>query len=131
MNVLPDSRLKDAKETVMGDWELPDPITGLMKKVRLEFEPIFCINCGKPNGYVPMHIGMATVTWFCKPCSEKWGMMANDWMLADQVFWQIVAGEMLDRFGRALTQDEINVLAEQGRLGTALEKLDRESPYRV
>ena len=48
---------------------------------------------------------------------------------ADDRFWADVAAEMQARFGRALTHEELWQLGEQGRLGTPLELLARESPY--
>ncbi len=122
-NVLPDSRLKDAKGTVMVDWPTA---TG---KIRLELEPIFCFNCGTPAGYVPKGI-MSFVSWLCQPCSEEWGATASLHSSPDQEFWDAVGAEMVARFGKALTQDELWVLAEQGRLGRNLELLARESPYK-
>lgn len=125
MGALPDSRLKDPRGVVRADWTMPDGRT-----VRLNMEPIFCINCGKPAGYVPQEV-MSFVSWLCEPCAEKWGEHASGWATADAAFWALVAAEMKDRFGHVLTQAELTALAEQGRLGTALEKLDRESPYRA
>ena len=42
-----------------------------------------------------------------------------------------VAYEMRERFGRELTDLELFRKAERGELGTALELLARESPYKV
>lgn len=124
-NILPDSRLKDPKATVMVDWPLADG-----SSVRLELEPIYCFNCGVPNGYVPRHL-MSFVSWLCGKCSQDFGELAENWRVADQDFWDTVAAEMLDRFGRVLSQQELEALAAQGRLGTLLEKLDNESPYKL
>lgn len=129
--VLPDSRLRDPKATVMADWPVTVVAadgTETTKTIRLELEPVFCINCGKPNGYVPREI-MSFVSWLCMPCAETWGEHANNWQTSDQEFWDVVAAEMLDRFGRVLTQKELEQLAERGHLGSALEKLEKESPY--
>jgi hypothetical protein len=123
-NVLPDSRLREKIGTVMADWKLPDGTT-----IRLELEPIYCLNCGKPNGYVPRET-MSFVSWLCQPCADKWGGQASLHDSPDQEFWDAVAFEMQARFGHYLTQHELNALADQGRLGTALNLLDRESPYR-
>lgn len=124
-DILPDSRLRDPKATVMVNWATPGGGT-----VRLELEPIYCFNCGVPNGYVPRAV-MSFVSWLCRSCSEKWGEYASNWSVADEAFWSAVGAEMEDRFGRSLTQLELETLAEQGRLGSALEKLGRESPYKT
>jgi hypothetical protein len=127
MDVLPDSRLKDRRETVVADWKV---CAGLeTKTIRMELEPIFCFNCGKPNGYVPVDI-MSFVSWLCEACSEAWGNEASLHTHSDQAFWDKVGEEMLTKFGRSLTQAELWQLAQQGRLGRGLELLERESPYR-
>ena len=128
-DVLPDSRLASAVGEVMADWPITDEF-GNRKVIRLCLQPIFCFNCGKPNGYVPVGI-MAWVSWLCPPCAEKWSPEASALMAPDDEFWRAVAEEMQTRFGHVLSQAELERLAEQGRLGSALEKLDRESPYRA
>lgn len=125
IDILPDSRLRNPKDCVIVDWPLMDGTT-----VRLELEPIFCFSCGKPNGYVPREI-MSFVSWLCMPCSEKYGELASNWQASDGQFWQDVANEMKDRFGHVLDQRELCILAERGELGSALEKLEKESPYKL
>lgn len=125
LDILPDSRMKNPRDCVTIDWPLMDGTT-----VRLELEPIFCFSCGKPNGYVPREI-MSFVSWLCMPCSEKYGELAENWVTSDDQFWQDVASEMKDRFGRVLTQRELCILTERGELGSALEKLEKESPYKI
>ncbi len=124
VDTLPDSRLRDPKATVMVDW--PDGNGG---SVRLELEPIYCFNCGKPNGYVPRAI-MSFVSWLCEGCSETWGKTANLHQRPDQEFWDKVGEEMLTRYGRALTQEELWRLAHHGSLSPGLQLLERESPYK-
>lgn len=124
MNILPDSRLQGSIGNVMADW--PDGNGGT---TRLELQPIYCFNCGRPNGYVPVGI-MSFVSWLCTPCAEKWGHDASLHTCPDQEFWDKVHEEMMARFGRALTERELSALAEHGKLGRGLELLDRESPYR-
>ena len=127
LDVLPDSRLSSARETVMADWPVEGP-DGTTRTIRLELEPIFCINCGKPNGYVPVGI-MSWVSFLCVPCSGTWGEAASALYSPDQEFWDAVGAEMVARFGRALTQAELERLAHRGELGRNLELLERESPY--
>jgi hypothetical protein len=114
----------------MVDWNFRDPLTSRMRTVRLELEPIFCFNCGAPNGYVPRGI-MSFVSWLCEKCSLTWGELASLHKHADQDFWDKVTFELNSRFGRSLTQQEISMLAERGKLGSALEKLEKESPYKL
>lgn len=124
-DILPDSRLKDPKGIVMCDWPM-----GNGKTVRLCMEPIFCFNCGKPNGYVPQHI-MSFVSWLCLDCSVTWGKEASLHSSADEEFWKAVENEMVAKFGKGLTQKELSDLAEHGKLGKPLELLEKESPYKV
>lgn len=124
-DVLPDSRLKDPKATVMADWTLSNGHT-----IRLELEPIYCFNCGVPTGYVPRYI-MSFVSWMCAKCSEAYGTLAANWKSSDEEFWAKVHSECLDKFGQGLTQQDLAILGDQGRLGPALEALARESPYKV
>ncbi len=125
LDTLPDSRLADRDfGTVMMDWPLPDGTT-----VRIECSPIYCANCGELQGHCPRW----STTWacyLCLPCLELHGAIAGTLAVPDQEFMDAVAYEMQARFGRQLTADELVVACEQGQLGSALEKLARESPYR-
>lgn len=131
--VLPDSRMKDPKGTVVADWPIyePDGFGGIKTRtIRLEMEPIFCFNCGKPNGYVPVGL-MSFVSWMCDYCAEAWGGTALLHNHADQEFWDKVEAEMVRVYGHALTQAELEKLAgSAGGLSRGLELLERESPYR-
>jgi hypothetical protein len=108
----------------VADW--PDGNGG---SIRLELEPIYCFNCGKPNGYVPVGL-MSFVSWLCVDCSITWGQNAKAHKHADQDFWDKLYECMMTKYGRALTQEEINRLAEGNNLGQ-LALLERESPYKV
>lgn len=127
LDTLPDSRLIATRETVMADWPTTDGL-GRPKTVRLELEPIYCFHCGKPHGYIPTGV-MSFVSFLCGRCSENKGEEANALYSPDDEFWSAVAGEMIDRFGRALTAAELDALARRGALGRNLELLERDSPY--
>jgi hypothetical protein len=122
-DILPDSRLINPKDTVMADVEFGD-IT-----IRMELEPIYCVSCAKPNGYVPKDV-ISFVTWICVPCALKYGGDAEKMQSGDEAFWALVEEEMIARFGRVLTQAELEIAADRGILGSSLEKLELESPYR-
>ena len=49
---------------------------------------------------------------------------------SDHAFCEAVAEEMTAKFGRALTAEELLVAEQSGKLGSALEKLAKESPYK-
>lgn len=121
--VLPDSRLKDPKGTVLVDWPLPSGGT-----VRLEMEMVYCANCGVEFGYVPRE-NTTFAFWLCNQCFEVYGAVAGTYAEPDMEFNRRVEQEMQDRFGRTLTELELATLADQGRLPAALELLARESPY--
>ena len=100
--VLPESRLKDSKGVVRGaPW----------KYGSTNWVPIFCANCGKPQGYVPEE-NCTFACWLCDPCSEVWGELYMTALMPDEVFWAKVAMEQLERYGRILTKEEFQVVAE-------------------
>jgi hypothetical protein len=126
VNMLPDSRLQDRNlETVMADWPLVGGGT-----VRIEVSPVFCANCGKKYGFVPKE-NTAFTCWLCRDCYETYGAIAGTFAMPDDDFNQSVQAEMEERFGHALTLAELAYVIDRGQLGTALEKLEKESPYPV
>ncbi len=122
-HILPDSRLADPTGTVVVDWPLSDGST-----VRIEVERVYCANCGILYGFVPKENTVFTC-WLCARCFEKFGLIAGTYAQPDDEFCRTVAAEMQDRFGKSLTEAEIGQLKEDGRLGTALDLLEKESPY--
>ncbi len=135
MSTLPDSRCaNDTIGTVMVDWEFDEleKVGGVFrmvkKKHRLEMQPIYCVNCGKLEGYIPR----GTVSWvcfLCNLCSDTHGYNAALLPCPDKDFWDAVASEMFAAYGRALTQKELICLVDQGKLSRGLQLLERESPY--
>jgi hypothetical protein len=125
-HILPDCRLKDKKGTLMVDWPLPGGGT-----VRIEVEPSFCANCGNPNPHYVPKDNTTFDFWLCNQCAEDYGEIAGTYMMPDEEFNRAVEAEMLDRFGRSLDVMEIAVAVDRGTLGTALELLAKESPYKV
>lgn len=122
--LLPDSRLKDRSQgAFMADWPMPDGAT-----VRIEVAPVYCANCGKMYGYIPRE-NTTFACWLCQKCFDTYGDTTTVYVEADHEFNKRVEHEMLERFGRALSAVELDLLAEDGRLGRGLELLARESPY--
>ncbi len=60
---VPDSRLRDPKGETWWKPPTPDFCTKL--------EPIFCVNCGEPRGYVTTNI--PCVLFLCDECFETYG----------------------------------------------------------
>jgi hypothetical protein len=115
--VLPDSRLKNRLKGVVRGLL---PILG----TQINWVPVFCGNCGKPHGYVPEE-NCNFAFWLCTSCSEKWGDMAGAVaIMPDHIFWAKVREEQLERHGRILSPQELQVAAESPC--TALGKLLRE-----
>lgn len=123
--ILPDSRLQQRPDlaTQMVDWELPGGRT-----VRIEVAPIFCANCGLLFGHVPKD-NTTFAFYLCSQCFEVYGVLEGTYVEPDDAFNRAVAHEMTERFGHGLTDVEIATALAQGRLGTALELLLRESPF--
>lgn len=122
-DILPDSRLKSDKGSLMMDWPLGDG-----RFVRTEVVPVFCANCGKPNGYVPRD-NTTWAFWLCQRCFDEHGLPAGLMAAPDDAFWESVQQEMLDRYGRILTEAELQRLAEQG--WGPLANLAKDSPIKA
>lgn len=90
--LLPDSRMKQPGGSV----RRPDGW----------WQPIFCANCGVSGGLVPEE-NMTYAFYLCPPCGEKYGAMAHFYMMPDDVFFQKVSEEQLDRYGRFLNPVEL------------------------
>lgn len=114
-NILPDSRLKNPKGTKRVLW----PWQG--KTVALECEPVFCANCGKLHGYVPM-VTTTFACWLCNECAEAMGPIAGTMMMPDEAFWKKVEEES----GGVMNFAKLQALAEEA--WGAMAKLLRERP---
>jgi hypothetical protein len=114
VSVLPDSRLRDRLKGV---------VRGFLRGIGfINWVPIFCANCGKANGYVPEE-NMRHVFWLCDQC-EKWASEAGLMAVPDEVFWQQVREEQLEKYGRLLSPSELITAAESTT--TPLSKLLRD-----
>jgi len=113
--LLPDSRLKDRLKGIVR------ATVGIFGTIN--WVPIFCANCGKPNGYVPEE-NMDFVCWLCAPCSERWGSQYGLALMPDEVFWQKAHHEQLEKYGRLLSDRELLAVSESN--STPLAKLLRD-----
>ena len=113
--VPPDSRLRDRLKGV---------VRGLLPGVGfVNWVPIFCANCGKPNGYVPEE-NMDFVCWLCDPCAVTVGPELVGVLIPDEIFWMKAEAEQLEKHGRLLNMAELQVAADSPC--TALGKLLRD-----
>lgn len=111
----PDSRLRDRLKGI---------VRGLLPGVGMvNWVPIFCANCGRPNGYVPEE-NMDFVCWLCNGCAAKCGPELAGMMIPDEIFWMKAQAEQLERHGRILNMTELQVAADSPC--TALGKLLRD-----
>lgn len=117
IDLLPDSRLQDRSK-------------GIIRGTRpgfgtINWTPIFCAHCGKPNGFVPEE-NMDFVCWLCNRCSEEHGaeLAGATYMMPDEVFWMKAQREQLEKYGRLLTEHELLAVTESAT--TPLAKLLRD-----
>lgn len=108
VGILPDSRARESKGVVRGDG--------------VNWVRVYCANCGKFYGRVPEQTCTFTC-WLCDPCSDKWGEQFGVLTSPDEAFWKHVESIMLEEYGRILSKEEIQMLAEQSG---SLPKLIRE-----
>lgn len=120
--VLPDSRLRSDKGSVVSDWENPNGTI-----VRIECVPVFCANCGKQGPYVPKE-NTTFAFYLCMKCAETHGEIAGIMMVPDEVFFKKAEEAILEKFGRLLGIVDLLKLAERG--WGPLASLVKESPFK-
>lgn len=105
LNVLPDSRTNGEPKGIVSGWH---PTSG-----RIDWQPIFCANCGKPDGYVPTE-NMDFAFALCPDCAERLGPIAGTWVCPDEVYWKRVEHYQIEKYGRVLRKPELLKLLESG-----------------
>lgn len=108
LDILPESRAIHAK--------------GAVQRGEVWWVPLFCANCGKPQGLVPESSTHAF--WLCDPCGDKWAPIAGYYTEPDAVYYQKLEEFQMEKYGRILTTEE--VLAELDIYDSALSRLVRE-----
>lgn len=94
----------------------------------INMQPIFCANCGKLGGWCPAE-NMTFACWLCDhPCAEQWGQLAGTYTSPDEVFWEKVKQESLEKKGHYLNEKEVMAVEESSC--NSLSKLLKESPLR-
>lgn len=85
--------------------------------------PVFCANCGASGGMVPQE-NMTFAFYLCDPCHEKHGVIAGTLAVPDEVFFEQVKQEQLDKYGRLLSPAELQhvVDANSSPLATLISK---------
>lgn len=97
ITILPDSRPRERRGLVLrnGAW----------------WTPVFCANCGADGGLVPEE-GMTFAFYLCNPCAETHGEIQGTVMIPDEVFWQKLREEQLEKYGRLLSPEELHAVAQ-------------------
>jgi hypothetical protein len=73
--------------------------------------PVFCANCGAEGGRCPAE-NMSFLFYLCNKCAETHGAIANTMMMPDEIFFQRLAEEQQERYGRPLTPPEWERVSE-------------------
>ena len=89
--LLPDCRLK-TETTTQRHWNL-------------NWQPIFCANCGKDGGWVPEETRF--IFYLCQPCADRHGQIDGTYMVPDEIFFETVKNAQLEEFGRELSVPEL------------------------
>lgn len=72
-------------------------------------EPVFCASCHKRGPDVPTE-NMTFACWLCQDCFEKYGEVLGAMVMPDQVFWEKVKQESIEKYGRELTHNELEII---------------------
>lgn len=93
----------------------------------LSWVPIFCANCGADGGFIPEQ-GPAFAFYLCDPCAEIWSPLAGTLAVPDEVFWEKIKQEQIERYGRELSGDEVAEALKDPQ--HVLSKLTKDRPGR-
>lgn len=116
--VAPDSRLSKILTPKSVKW---DAVWGCF------MEPVFCASCGVQGPWVPEK-NMDFAFWLCDKklngCFEKHGEIAGTMVMPDQVWWEKIKQESLEKHGRELTHTELSavVASDSSPLATLIKE---------
>lgn len=97
-NILPDSRTRERRIVAGPNGE--------------NYTPIYCINCGRPQGMVPEKL-ITHVTALCdEGCAGKYGDLADTYRDPDEVFRENL-GEALGPLARVVTLDQLEAMLNE------------------
>ena len=114
LDILPDCRMKDRRQFNAGPLGIQ--------------VPVYCANCGAPGGEVPEE-NMTFVFYLCNKCAETYGQIAGMALMPDEVFFQKVAEEQLEKYGRFLDEKEIIAIVDADL--SPLATLIKERPTKI
>jgi hypothetical protein len=111
-DIFPDSRL-----------HLNHTPRGMVQSKRGTWLPVFCANCGAPGGHCPET--STFLFYLCNGCFAKHGAITGTMAVPDKEFYEKVAQEQMETYGRPLSHNELlKVVAEDS---SALSKLLKEA----
>lgn len=92
MNILPESRARHRSKGAKG----------AVERNGVWWEPVYCANCGRKIGIVPEENITSTFFLCDKRCADSWATVAGTMVEPDVLFFQRVADEQFERYGRLL-----------------------------
>jgi hypothetical protein len=96
-DTLPDSRAKTTR--------------GRVFRGAQAWVPVFCANCGVEGGLCPET--STFLFWLCNPCFKSKGEIAGTMAVPDKAFYDALAAEQAETFGRPATHQELlQIIAE-------------------
>lgn len=73
--------------------------------------PVYCGSCHVEGGKVPEE-NMTFAFWLCKPCFAKYGELTNMMVMPDEVLFETIKQEQIEKYGRELTAPELLAVVE-------------------
>ncbi len=55
---------------------------------------------------------MTFAFWLCDPCAERMGRITCTMAVPDEVFWEMVKQEQVEKHGRVLSNEELQAVAD-------------------
>lgn len=88
--------------------------------------PFFCASCHRHCGDCPAE-NMTFICYLCNQCEPKYGPILGTMSVPDQVWWRAIKEESLEKFGRELTREELDVIvaADSSPLATLIKEGSR------
>lgn len=83
---------------------------GAVASVMGYWVPIYCANCGADGGMVPEDT-TTFAFYLCNDCVMVHGVIEGTVMTPDEVFWQRVHNEQMEKYGRILEPGELDDVA--------------------
>lgn len=98
MDLLPDCRARQPKGVIS-------------RGIAGYWVPVFCANCGADGGAVPEE-NMTFLFYLCDACAKTHGQIAGTMMMPDEVFYEKLKQEQLERYGGYLSPEEWAKISE-------------------